>query len=63
MDLGLVSGDPASALGPPSSLFLVTLEVPADADGEMVGDLNSILGVSMMTGQSVLSSLDATAAR
>jgi hypothetical protein len=63
MDLGLVSGDPASALGPPSSLFLVTIEVPADAEGEMVGDLNSILGVSMISGQTALSSLDTTQAR
>ena len=71
MDLGLVCGESTpSSSGTASSMFPMIIEVPVDAEGEMVGDLNTVLGIGITVGiaatgraLTMQQTLDATAAR
>ena len=71
MDVGLVCGESSpSSSGTASSMFPMIIEVPVDAEGEMVGDLTTVLGIGTNIGVaatgralSIQQTLDATAAR
>lgn len=67
MDLGLVCAEssPQGISSISSSLFLITVEVPVDGEGELVGDISVVLGssISFLSGTGALSALDSTATR
>ena len=71
MDLGLVCGESSSSSSnTAASMFPMIIEVPVDAEGEMVGDLTTVLGIGTSIGVaatgralSIQQILDATSAR